>query len=506
MLRKTKLYLILALAFIMSIMSIPVALASPGNDEKKPSQAAINKSLQVPFGTKVPTATFQFEVTAFSVNSDVNNYHYDGNRSNVPLVNDPEFNSNANLKDGVGIIPVKFPAATYTSLERSGSKTNYYLESANLFTADMFDDAGIYTYKIKELPNTYSIKYGKHEAMLYSQAEYTMKVYVQKTESGQYEIAFIGVIKDKDDSNVITNSTEKLDPTPGGNPDLGYFYSQMIFTNKYVKTNGGVNPDDPGPGPGGLIDPNGPNDPDKPLDPGGHPLYPKDPDETTLIEPNVTTLEIKKKVDSRFGPVSTKIYFDFTLKIVPPDLVPNFQNATYRAYILEEDPAIPGKYSLVTDLDALKDNGNNSGKTYFEFSSLKDYTADFKLKHGQKLIFIDTPVGTSYTVTEYGYAGFTPDAEVVYNGSLPSTDVPGADDAALILPSQKDNTFNIDTDLMYVGENASSSTFRNFERSAVPTGLDLNDLPFIGLIALGIVALIVFVVVKSRKKSRQYTQ
>jgi hypothetical protein len=59
---------------------------------------------------------------------------------------------------------------------------------------------------------------------------------------------------------------------------------------------------------------------------------------------------------------------------------------------------------------------------------------------------------------------------------------------------------------MYVGEKLSYTNFVNFEVNAVPGGLDLNDLPFIGILALCLIALIVFVVVKTRKKPEQYTQ
>ena len=434
MLKNIKILLVLTMAFVLCFASIPTALATPGkNDAFETDQAAITKLLEVPYGTAIPNnMSFKFEVIAEGTN---------GNDS-------PEAKAKAAaavIGDN-GVVTVTFSGSQALRGTVAGIDT-YYLESAGIFDVAKYPHAGIYAYTIKEIADTYTIADPLHEALTYSQAKYDVKVYVKEDPDNppSLKIAFIGVLRIIDDGGDEVADQEKLDPTPGGDPNIEGDYSEMTFTNKYIKTNGPGNPEIPDP---------------------------EDPDNSTL--------NVSKTVKGLFG--STTMYFDFTLTLNVPDLIEEYLEDYYIAYVVENgavaDPTNNANSSLLgTTANDVK---------YIKFVSGE--TISFKLKDSQKLMFVNTPVGTKYTVSEAAVAGYIPNTSVIYNGG---TAVNSNNTDANIPYSVSDK---------YVGEAVNSAAFTNDSGTATPTGLNLNDLPFIGLIALALVSLVVFIAVKSRKK------
>jgi len=129
-----------------------------------------------------------------------------------------------------------------------------------------------------------------------------------------------------------------------------------------------------------------------------------------------------------------------------------------------------------------------------EYDYIKISTSEptaFKLKDGQKLVFVDTPVGTSYKVTETGVAGYQAKVDVTTNGGAPVT-TNGASIGADVATGATER----------VGEAANGAAFTNTNTGTTPTGLVISDIPFIGLIALAIGAVVAFVVTKSRKSRK----
>ena len=498
MLRKTKIFLVIALAFIMSITTIPIAHADD-EPEILATEAAITKLLLVPHGTTLPNVTFEFEVEAFSFNSVDKNYSYDSDTStsNMPLINVDAYSTveeNKTIREsGKGIIPISFPedgsASKYSSVKTVKGTDFYYLESSSLFKDAVFLEAGVYTYNITERDSTYDIEDNNHETLKYSRALYTVKVYVVNND-GNFEIVFIGVTEDIDDNGDAINRIVKVDPTPGGpkddgsgntggntgntgsdDPTVGPF-SKMMFTNRYFKTNGIYNPDIP------------------------YDIDPNTPEEEDFKDLKISTLEISKKIGGAFS--SPNKYFSFSLTLSEPELFSDLIKGPYKAFIIDETSTDSGVYTLVAASEASK-NGAAAGTNYIEF--LLDTSKSFSIKHNQKLVFIDTPVGISYEVTEAGSIGYVPTATISYNG-LTNAEISGALNEHLVLNPRiaiNEKTF---AEYLYVGEADSSVRFHNEADSITPTGLNLNDLPFIGLLALGLGAFIVFVVVKSRKKNR----
>ena len=183
------------------------------------------------------------------------------------------------------------------------------------------------------------------------------------------------------------------------------------------------------------------------------------------VDPNdASTLAISKTVTGDFA--SRDQLFDFSIRLAIPSIVPDIP-AFYRAYIVDVDGTVITPYIEVSTSAA----------------------TTFSLKHGQRLAFIDTPVGTGYEVTETGAANYFPRLSVTTSGV--TVDYPergmGAD-----FPSGS----------QLVGELANSADFFNRRDTVTPTGLNLNDLPFIGLIVLGLGTLVAFIVVKARKRAR----
>ena len=181
---------------------------------------------------------------------------------------------------------------------------------------------------------------------------------------------------------------------------------------------------------------------------------------------NASTLSISKTVTGDFG--SHDLDFSFSISLEIPSIVPDIPEY-YRAYIRYADGTVSDDYIEVSTSEA----------------------TTFTLKHGQKLVFIDTPVGTSYRVTETGTQHYFPSLSVITNGVKVDYEELKIGEAFI-------------SEQQFVGELANSADFTNRRDTVTPTGLNLSTLPFIILIALGLCALIAFIGIKMRKRARYY--
>jgi hypothetical protein len=357
-----------------------------------------------------------------------------------------------------GVVTISFDGTQVLEGTEDGIST-WYLESAELFGGVTWPHAGVYEYEIEETGSTFTPGAPPPtETMTLSKAVYTVKVYVDECNDanctdhnvGDLYITHIGVLMVVDDGGeeIDAEDQEKVDPTPGGGTGSSFDYSQMAFTNEYWKTMGPVDPED-----------------------GDY------------------TLAVSKEVAGTQS--STTMYFPFTLTLDVPDLqgVP----AAYTAYVVEEDTANPGSFVIVTA------PGNYSGTIGTDGSIVVDPESvlSFGLKHGQKLVIIDLPVGTAYTASEAGTAGYTPKVEVCYDGGTPVLDdTSGVSGSGYDLPNNV-----IGESLLFVGEGDSYADFLNDRGNITPTGLIIANLPFIGMIALAIGAVALFIAAKSRRRS-----
>lgn len=113
----------------------------------------------------------------------------------------------------------------------------------------------------------------------------------------------------------------------------------------------------------------------------------------------------------------------------------------------------------------------------------------FKLKHGEKFAFLGDetytlPAGTRYTVKEIGVNGYTTSAEVKENGGTATTinDVTAAN--------------------KLVGDHENYAKYTNDKGVTPPTGIIINNLPFILLIGAAIGAFVLFIAARRRRSMR----
>jgi len=124
----------------------------------------------------------------------------------------------------------------------------------------------------------------------------------------------------------------------------------------------------------------------------------------------------------------------------------------------------------------------------------------FSLKDNQRLTFVDTPVGSHYTIEELESKYYIPGVTVVYDKNLSKNITLGTPNTKLTLPNSA-----IDSTMLFVSEDGSSANFLNTRDDVVPTGLNLNNLQFFAMIVLALGALGAYITVKHRKRKHEAT-
>ncbi|MDD6349798.1 DUF7601 domain-containing protein [Intestinibaculum porci] len=403
------------------------------NTNPADAKAYITKQFDMPVGTTLPSnAAFTFNEGPISK---------DDKPSTVTLDN-KEVN---NLGDKV----INCSNSTKKTIEVNGAGNEHkiyrYLASTPLLTdadktALKTAGPGVYTFTIKEkIPTGGNMKDNveaksntddtthiqKDTALTYSKAEYKATVYVKTGANGAY-IGTIKVSKEKDDQGhaITTENEKKVDPSQPDDNIPGS--GGLRFVNTYTEKIKNTKPGDPG-----TVIPNpDPSDPTK-------------PDNRDKI------LSVGKIVSGDLGNKDTK--FTFTVKVTQPSLVTSTDTDTYKAQVFKPDGTPVGK----------------------ELAFTSGVATPVSLSHGEKLVFEDLYVGTAFEAQETD-----PDTEKSYtsstyarlNGGNPTEKVK---ERALV----KGN----------VSENTDTVVVVNTRNSTSPTGIVVNNLPYI-LLVLGVVA------------------
>lgn len=111
------------------------------------------------------------------------------------------------------------------------------------------------------------------------------------------------------------------------------------------------------------------------------------------------------------------------------------------------------------------------------------------MKHGDELTFKELPAGTKYTVTETGTENYTASAVTVENAGTPEN-APAVEEGANLTVSDK-----------LVGAKGNNSTaFTNTydDASVTPTGIIINNLPFVILIVVAAAGISLYVISRRR--------
>ncbi|MBI6060853.1 DUF7601 domain-containing protein [Clostridium perfringens] len=121
----------------------------------------------------------------------------------------------------------------------------------------------------------------------------------------------------------------------------------------------------------------------------------------------------------------------------------------------------------------------------------------FKLHDGQQLVFENLPVGTRYVVKEKGVAkdGYTPTITVIENGTVTVNGIKGNESDDLSSINNGNNNL--------VGENDNKVTFVNTYEETPITGVITNNIPFITLIGIAILAFGSLAIVKRQRVSKR---
>ncbi|MCL1803677.1 MAG: hypothetical protein FWG30_08595 [Eubacteriaceae bacterium] len=439
---------LLALALIFGAFS-PSALAA---DDPYTDGAAITKVLKVPIGTQLPAEiNFEFEITPVSVDSAA----FNG-------TNMPDF-GNATLSYPADLLVLSAEAVSegLTNPYTENGITYYILETGDILSliSGSWQSAGKYEYKITEKADTFSLNsYSPAEnfteGMAWSGAEYSMFVFVVESEDspGTFYIDGIGVVKTKNDDGEDAGNAKVHVITPGGD-DTEYFWSQIIFENAYWKTPDG--------------------------DPG-------DPDT------NDASLNVSKEIGgSAIVDEDYNRFFSFAMSVTPPSIIPVDELPDYfAAFVVDVDGSIVtslSDYAEAGSIGTIAAGQPQAGTEFIKF--VPGEVCSFKLKPGQSLIFMDTPVGTAYEITESANPYFQPSYQIT-TSSVSAGQVHGSTSQSL------------STGKEYTGEGqgmlVNLAAFLNICDFNPETGL--ASLPLYGMSLLGIAAYAVYSAAKSYGK------
>ena len=425
-------------ALLMLINTIP---AFPDNNYSKGESAAEPARAAVTKIFKMPAGTPVPEATF--------TFEFEAIGMNEPIDESPD----AKLKmPDIGPVEIKFDEDFIEVTENDMMALKKQVEFINASIAEGLvwgNGEGVYRYMLSEAQSGILINEsdtGK-AGCEYSKAKYEIEIWVTKDDMGILYPKFVvaQIVNDPineyvfvDEYYIKEDGTKTEKSKVDPTPDGADTYSGLVFTNKYWKTEGGG------------ID------------------YPEE-----------STLEIIKKVEG-MGAIYNKA-FDFFVTVTQPDFITEKQ--TFKAVVLDRSgndvTAETGYESLI--------NGHIEIESGAELK--------IKLMHDQRLVFVDLLVGTDVKAYEIPTNDYKPsyirkfhDADEIFGAAgdvkfgFPSTSDKGLH---LIIPGTKENIV----------------TFTNSRTGATPTGISVDDLPYIVMIGVAAIGFMCFTVLKNRKKT-----
>lgn len=415
-------FLTAAMALTLCMGTGMTAMAAGGDDPVNLDDArgAVTKNLIMDENVTTPNATFKFTIEKAT-----------GTVTDETGADVTKFLST----DGpeLSIDPITFTKEN-TGTTSEGVKTvkgeaRIRKADGGVLSPGTFPHAGIYAYRIKEVADTYSIADDTQEKMIYSEAEYTVFIAISNRADygGGLKIESITGMITVDDAGTDIKD-EKVDSTEPGSSDLA-------FQNIYSKTGGT----------------------------GEDPKDPEDPDDPGWEDQNKKALSISKTVTGKYGDHDAD--FDFTLTL--------YKHATMDAEVAQSGGDYPTYTVSLPDGTDLK----------FQFEKGKDSVEqNFTLKHGQKIIFDDVPVGTKFTLSEN-------DGQPVVNYD---TTISGKSDGAEF----NEAAMTVSNKLVGEGVNYADVT-NDFDENPI-TGILVDNLPFIILIGAAVAGFAAYIIVRRR--------
>lgn len=113
----------------------------------------------------------------------------------------------------------------------------------------------------------------------------------------------------------------------------------------------------------------------------------------------------------------------------------------------------------------------------------------FELGDGESLVFAQLPIGTTYNYTETGVSGYTASSSTITGGG-----------AAVPQTGQLGTNFTLEHDAL-VGQGVNSSAVTNTYKNVTPTGIAIEVLPFVLMIAVPVLAAAGYLFAKRRRSA-----
>lgn len=158
--------------------------------------------------------------------------------------------------------------------------------------------------------------------------------------------------------------------------------------------------------------------------------------------------------------------------------------------------SLPNTYTNVDDkFDGIIFENNNTTITDTKYQ-LQNGNNTITLTHDQDLRIYDLPAGTTYYVEEIGASNYTPSVNVTENGN-PTVENKNAGKGENLTSKKTDNGAEVDN---LIGENTNTVVFTNTydDNSVTPTGIIINNLPFVLMVVVAGSGLALYVVSKRR--------
>lgn len=211
-------------------------------------------------------------------------------------------------------------------------------------------------------------------------------------------------------------------------------------------------------------------------------------------------LEVEKITAEKAGTKTAKILFkntyakkDATL-IIEKNTTGTYANKTQQFDFTIAFTKSPTESTLGEFNGTITRKGNNTSEPV----TTNNGSYNFKLADGDKLQFTDLPVGTTYVVTENGAKDdYTPSVTVIENAQETVKDRVAQNEEQALSTQKEKGEKNL------IGENTNKVTFTNTYKNVAVTGVIMNNLPFILLVAVAIVAFVSLAVMKRHIRSEK---
>lgn len=192
------------------------------------------------------------------------------------------------------------------------------------------------------------------------------------------------------------------------------------------------------------------------------------------------SLSISNEVTGAYSSKELRFEYNVTVsKAAIPDA-----KATYKAYILSGSVIVTSADNFAEDA-GVEIKTDEFGK-YFEFTP--DSAMTIYLKHDERIVFTDLAVDGSYTAIQTAMPQYDTSLKVIVNGVDPTAVIINEGDP-------------ISTGTRLIGEKENSAAFTNAIETISPTGLFIDNLPYILLLVMALGSFAIFVADKSRRRT-----